>query len=233
VTGNSPYATADPGYRHLIPNPPFALPGPGDLYLTWCGRAAVAPDTPRTATPGQADAEGVCPECAAAFRSGTMPRTGVGAACEYCTAPAEHGGICMTCRVELHNQWRQNPLSHPALPGVLDLLRSRSAKGVRTYGRPLATHNGRDALEDLREELADALMYVEQLYRERADLECRDAPPCGDCKKRGAVEIVTLLPKTSEYVRSDTLLCRTCSDRYTPGEGHEVRRFRIGREVIR
>lgn len=49
---------------------------------------------------------------------------------------------------------------------VADLLR-RSAQGARKYGRPLQTHNGRDALWDLYEELLDAVQYLRQAIEER------------------------------------------------------------------
>ena len=41
--------------------------------------------------------------------------------------------------------------------------------GIKRYGRPLETNNGRDALVDLYEELLDAVHYIKQLILERDD----------------------------------------------------------------
>ncbi len=48
-------------------------------------------------------------------------------------------------------------------------LNARAAAGVAKYGRPLQTHNGRDAREDARQELLDALMYLAQAEMEASD----------------------------------------------------------------
>jgi hypothetical protein len=45
-------------------------------------------------------------------------------------------------------------------------LTKREAIGVERYGQPLHTHNGRDALRDAREELADATAYLTQVWLE-------------------------------------------------------------------
>ncbi len=45
---------------------------------------------------------------------------------------------------------------------VFSFLRERKEKGLETYGEVLRTNNGRDALEDCLEELADGLMYYVQ-----------------------------------------------------------------------
>ena len=49
---------------------------------------------------------------------------------------------------------------------VVRALEARAAAGVAKYGRPLQTHNGRDAREDARQELLDALMYLAQAEME-------------------------------------------------------------------
>ena len=54
---------------------------------------------------------------------------------------------------------------------VIRLLRRRRERGRKTYGSSLHTLNGRDALQDLQEELADALQYVTQLRFERSVLQ--------------------------------------------------------------
>ena len=48
-----------------------------------------------------------------------------------------------------------------------DLVAAREAVGVATYGETLHSHNGRDALRDTFEELADAFVYMTQLALER------------------------------------------------------------------
>jgi len=67
-----------------------------------------------------------------------------------------------------------NELSVPVLPCVLarladrndallvDDLQARAKLGLQRYGTLLMTHNGRDALADLYQELLDALMYLTQ-----------------------------------------------------------------------
>lgn len=45
---------------------------------------------------------------------------------------------------------------------------SRREHGIRTYGTALQAFNGRDALQDLYEELIDACMYIRQLIEERS-----------------------------------------------------------------
>lgn len=55
---------------------------------------------------------------------------------------------------------------------LLPMLEDRIAKGEASYGTRLRTENGRDALWDLWEELADAVAYLTQLLMERAEKEC-------------------------------------------------------------
>lgn len=56
------------------------------------------------------------------------------------------------------------------LPLVIADMAGRVAKGAEEYGEPLTTHNGRDALQDLYEELMDACMYIRQAIKERSDV---------------------------------------------------------------
>ncbi len=48
-------------------------------------------------------------------------------------------------------------------------LRHQYRKGLERYKTPLMTHNGRDAGQDAMQELADAVMYVQQLRMENED----------------------------------------------------------------
>lgn len=49
----------------------------------------------------------------------------------------------------------------------LSMLLDRELKGIETYGTTLQTHNGRDAVRDLLEELVDAFQYAIQIQLER------------------------------------------------------------------
>lgn len=53
---------------------------------------------------------------------------------------------------------------------LIAFLQERDAKGRATYGGPLQTHNGRNSVHDLMEELIDAMQYAWQWELERADL---------------------------------------------------------------
>lgn len=49
---------------------------------------------------------------------------------------------------------------------VIEDMAARDAIGTAKYGTPLMTHNGRDPLVDLYQELLDARVYAEQFYAE-------------------------------------------------------------------
>ena len=51
---------------------------------------------------------------------------------------------------------------------VQDII-ERKEFGVRKYGTPLLTHNGRDALWDAYQEALDLVMYLRQALLERED----------------------------------------------------------------
>jgi len=46
-------------------------------------------------------------------------------------------------------------------------LEARSAAGLASYGRPFTSHDGRDSLRDLYEEMLDAVQYLRKLIHER------------------------------------------------------------------
>lgn len=50
-------------------------------------------------------------------------------------------------------------------------LRERLKLGVSKYGRPLQSHNGRDALKDAWEEALDCLVYLQQMELEEDPVE--------------------------------------------------------------
>ena len=61
-------------------------------------------------------------------------------------------------------------VQHTLLPTTRQLLQQRRKIGIAEYGTPLMTYNGRDALQDATEELADALIYLLQAMLEGDDV---------------------------------------------------------------
>lgn len=57
---------------------------------------------------------------------------------------------------------RLNQRNKPNTHKFLALLESRYQQGLETYGTPLEAYNGRNAINDLLEELADAYLYAIQ-----------------------------------------------------------------------
>ncbi|MFG3090652.1 hypothetical protein ACGGAI_23810 [Streptomyces antibioticus] len=127
----SPYADADPLYRHLIPvllPSLFGEPAPGTLAATGCGRMAVVPDEPLRFVDEQDGPlpAGVCPACITAMTDGTTPPYAA-SDCRRCESSTRHNGLCAQCRQEQHADWwdAQGTWARPfrlALPGkrVLD-----------------------------------------------------------------------------------------------------------------
>lgn len=54
---------------------------------------------------------------------------------------------------------------------VRNLLNEREAYGVKTYGQPLMTHDGRDNSRDELEEMVDEVLYKFKNYLERQDFK--------------------------------------------------------------
>ena len=61
------------------------------------------------------------------------------------------------------------PMAKAVYPAVVNDLLERVAAGQFKYGCVLSTHNGRSALQDVYEELMDALLYLKQLQMEEAN----------------------------------------------------------------
>lgn len=53
---------------------------------------------------------------------------------------------------------------------MIQAIGERREYGIRKYGRPLETHNGRDALKDAWEEALDLFTYLTQVRLERGDV---------------------------------------------------------------
>lgn len=100
---------------------------------------------------------------------------------DYVTCEAyQHPAELMQEELELVEQLKQRPEDQP-LPikreGVPDVqtaviadIVERRELGIKRYGTPLQTNNGRDALLDLYQELLDGACYAKQLLLERTTL---------------------------------------------------------------
>jgi hypothetical protein len=75
---------------------------------------------------------------------------------------------------DIRDPLRDQPLPKPGGLPVQDAMilaiRERREYGIRKYGRPLETNNGRDALADAWEEALDLLSYLTQARLERGDV---------------------------------------------------------------
>ena len=56
-------------------------------------------------------------------------------------------------------------------PSLKSLFEERYKKGLETYGKPLMTEDGRDSMKDLKEELADAILYAHKITLETGNLD--------------------------------------------------------------
>lgn len=61
------------------------------------------------------------------------------------------------------------PLARAVYPEVVNDLLDRVASGHGKYGCVLSTHNGRSALQDVYEEIMDALLYIKQKLMEESN----------------------------------------------------------------
>jgi hypothetical protein len=109
----SPYADADPAFRHLVPSFFGIAPPPGVLAPAACCGMTVVPDEPLSdATDalkeGRLDdlPEGLCPVCVA-VASGQQPhpRPEQVVECRDCGGESGHGDLCALCRQGAHDEW--------------------------------------------------------------------------------------------------------------------------------
>jgi hypothetical protein len=117
---HSPYATADPDLRHLIPSLFGILPNPGGLTLTACERMAVVPDgTLGDATDALAESRaadlppGLCPICVGAVTGESVPGKQGPDTCRECGSGSSQGEWCALCRQELHDEWCEEQARRP------------------------------------------------------------------------------------------------------------------------
>lgn len=104
----SPFATADPHTRHIIPLfEGLSTPESGTLQITACEQLAVVPEVGKEHPVGNLGElpRGMCALCVVVAR-GLPPRETVLEACQRCTAVSGHGPLCAMCRIELHDEWR-------------------------------------------------------------------------------------------------------------------------------
>jgi hypothetical protein len=100
----SPYADADPTYRHAVPSLFGTLPTPGGLTVVACGRMAVVPTEPLQDAERPDLPEGFCPACITVMNGGRELPTERGT-CKECGHGSSHGDLCALCRQELHDTW--------------------------------------------------------------------------------------------------------------------------------
>lgn len=100
---SSPYADADPQYRHIIPSFFGLMANPGSLSTTACGRLAVVPTEPlRDVESVDSMPPGMCPTCwHVAMEGGIAPEWPIGR-CRECGTLTRHDGLCAVCRREAH-----------------------------------------------------------------------------------------------------------------------------------
>jgi hypothetical protein len=103
----SPFATADPAFRHLFAEMMFfGPPAPGVLAFAGCDQLAVVPDEPlREADPSGALPEGICPACMQVAQGGSEPDDNqTPQDCRLCESSGPDG-LCAMCRIEMHEHW--------------------------------------------------------------------------------------------------------------------------------
>jgi hypothetical protein len=108
----SPYADADPNYRHLIPSLFGIDPIPGKLTVAACGGMVVVrdgafDDATETLDAGRTEdlPPGMCPICIAVASGQQHEPPGQRGTCSRCDGGSSHGDMCALCRQELHDAW--------------------------------------------------------------------------------------------------------------------------------
>jgi hypothetical protein len=97
---------------------------------------------------------------------------------------------------ELRERPEDQPLPTPGRDCVQDALiaaiEDRKALGIKRYGSPLMSHNGRDALRDAWEESIDLAAYLTQLRMERYDVRAER-----DRYREGIEKALAWMPQTT------------------------------------
>lgn len=82
------------------------------------------------------------------------------------SGPSMHDLVCDDIRTRWVNGSIDGTPVAPATEAVTAALEERKRLGLERYGQLLRAHNGRDALRDLGEEVADAVVYCRQVIEE-------------------------------------------------------------------
>jgi hypothetical protein len=101
----SPYANADPAYRHFVPGFFGMVPESGVLSLTACDLMTVVPEEPLRETNFDDLPEGLCPSCVAMAKDGQAPVLARPQECKECGSLGSQGEWCALCRQKLHAAW--------------------------------------------------------------------------------------------------------------------------------
>lgn len=140
-----------------------------------------------------------CEQCFHPVHSWTGCRKDLGGykcACQFGARPAQAVDVALE-----HSSLPADPIN-PSQPAPVITARSRDVEpsyqrhqcqrearllawGLKKYGKPLQTWNGRNALEDAAEEHTSLGRYLEQAAMERADLE-RQLAQCRELLRRVA-----------------------------------------------
>ena len=107
---------------------------------------------------------GNCPKCGAPIYSPSVWGGVTPAPVTYSCACHAPTTLITTTNTQPAPQKNTHP--HVSDELIKDIL-ERKAKGMETYGTPLQPFNGRDGLQDLFEELLDAVQYLKQVIMER------------------------------------------------------------------
>lgn len=110
VTPNpySPFATADPSLRHIIPVLRLlnAAPIAGGLSTTGCGQLAVVPADVIEVRPGHPFPAIACRACIAAMNADRIDNPAAERLpCSNCESLTPYPGLCILCRQERHDAW--------------------------------------------------------------------------------------------------------------------------------
>jgi hypothetical protein len=83
----------------------------------------------------------------------------------------ESEAVSSTLLMWLDDEVRAGRVSRSAAAWLGDAVIERTRLGVERYGSPLMSHNGRDALRDLAEEVVDGVQYATQALMETDDVD--------------------------------------------------------------
>jgi len=100
-------------------------------------------------------------------------------------APVNRGQVVADSLLDMLHGCQQ-----PFAGKAAELVRQRDAYGRSKYGQPLMTDDGRNTLEDLRQELGDALMYAHKARMTGAHID--KASEWSDIKRFAQLVVVIL-----------------------------------------